>query len=192
MRHEHSLPAVQARLREALLADGDGLADIFGSTAERFAVHRRHFIHSLTHVLAKTFPAVVSLVDERFFAFMVDSFVRQHPPRTPCLYRYGEEFPAFLSTFPPSAHLSYLAEVARFEWVIHSVFHADAEASSQHFESAVPVDAIWRMALGRDGDDVDLHRGPAHLVIYRSGDDVLFEPFHAPLSRMAMTKEQES
>ena len=65
-----SLENVQSRMRDALLSKEHApLDDILGPTSPRFEIHRRHFIHSVTAALEKTFPAVVNLVDARFFAW---------------------------------------------------------------------------------------------------------------------------
>lgn len=84
-----------------------------------FAVHRRHFMTSLREALAATFPAVVRLVGEGFFAHAAHEFVGRYPPISPCLADYGHNFPPFLAGFEPCAHLAYLADCARLEWLLH-------------------------------------------------------------------------
>jgi hypothetical protein len=178
------LDAAQETIRDGLLAqDAPALESIFGRSAPRFAVHRRHFVHSLTRALENTFPAVVNLVDARFFAYAADAFIRADPPRNPRLFEYGGALPDFLERFSPCKSLPYLGDVARLEWAMHCAFHAEDEsapgavfrASVLHVASRWPVYAIWRVAMGRDEGPVDLAAGPAHLIVWREDEDVYTE-----------------
>ncbi len=177
-----SLENVQIRMRDALLSKEHApLGDILGPTLPRFEIHRRHFIRSVTAALEKTFPGVVKLVDARFFSFAADAFIRAHPPASPCLFEYGAELPDFLEAFPACASLPYLGDVARMEWAMHCVFHADdlgdelLPASLSLFASRWPVDAIWRVAMGRAEGPVDMNSGKAWVLIYRDKVEVKFE-----------------
>jgi hypothetical protein len=176
------LESSQSRMRDALLSTGsEPLGDILGPSAPRFEIHRRHFIRSLTASLEKTFPAVVNLVDTRFFGFAADAFIRQHPPTTPCLFEFGAALPGFIEAFPACASLPYLGDVARLEWAMHSVFHADDFSNEAKFPavrlfaSQWPVDAIWRVAMGRSVDPVDMNAGKAWVLVYRDDWEVKFE-----------------
>ena len=51
---------------------------------------------------ARRFPAVERLVGEEFFAGMAREFVMAHPPRSPLLLTYGDEFPDFIAAFEPA------------------------------------------------------------------------------------------
>jgi hypothetical protein len=162
------------------------LAENFARPEERFDIHRNHFVKSLTSALEKTFPAIVSLVDQRFFAYCADEFVRSDPPRAPCLFEYGSTFPDFLAQFPPCRSVPYLSDVARLEWGIHAVFHAPDPLSSVQngrglpddirlVRSPFPVHRIWQTALDPKLPEVDLAEGEARLVIYRTRDDASME-----------------
>jgi hypothetical protein len=177
-----TLESTQMRLRDALLSKEHApLDDILGPTAPRFEIHRRHFIRSVTAALEKTFPAVVNLVDARFFAYAADAFIRAHPPTSPCLFEYGGALSDFLEEFPACASLPYLGDLARMEWAMHSVFHAlgsDGECpptSLRLFSSRWPIDAIWQVAMGRDEGPVDMNSGKAWVLIYREEAEVKFE-----------------
>jgi hypothetical protein len=115
----------------ASLVLGDGLAP-----AARLALYRHHVFTTLTEVLKAAYPVVCRLVDERFFAYAVDQYIRQQPPTGPCLFEYGASFARFLADFPPCRALVYLPDVARLEWAMHVAWHA---------EEAPPVDPQrWR------------------------------------------------
>jgi hypothetical protein len=179
-----SLDGVQAKIRDGLLGhEAAVLETLFGRTAGRFAVHRRHFVRSLTGALEKTFPAVVSLTDPCFFAYAADAFIRANPPASPCLFEYGGALPDFLDAFPACETVPYIGDVARFEWALHQAFHApDASVRGAVFRPSVfhvasrwPVYAIWRVATDREEGPVDASAGPDHLLVYRAGDNVFTE-----------------
>lgn len=103
----------------------DGLIDVDGRAAgKRFDVYRNNVVVSLSEALAVGFPVICKLVGEPFFTAMAGVFVRAHPPRSPVLTMYGDAFPAFLESFPPVAHLPYLADTARLEYALREAYHA--------------------------------------------------------------------
>lgn len=120
---------IQAAWPQALL-DPDvpappGLTSWNGSDpAQRFAVYRNNVIVSLVDALADTFPVTQSLLGEEFFRAMAREFVRANPPCSPVLTFYGQEFPAFIASFPPAAALPYLPDLARLELAYVSAFFA--------------------------------------------------------------------
>ena len=54
---------------------------------KRFAVYRNNVTVSLVEALKATFPAVVALVGEAFFAEMARQFVRKTPPQSPLMFK---------------------------------------------------------------------------------------------------------
>ncbi|MGH6959563.1 MAG: HvfC/BufC family peptide modification chaperone, partial [Dongiaceae bacterium] len=139
-----------------------------------------------------------SLVDERFFSYAADAFIRDRPPRAPCLSEYGAEFADFLAAFPATQSLKYLPDVARLEWAINEAYFApDAPAldpvriaavpqdryaglifvahpSCRLIASAYPVDRIWQ--AHQPGGDIESGIDPAaggcRLLVHRQGIDV--------------------
>jgi hypothetical protein len=187
---------------------GDGLLP-----AARLQIYRHHVLTSLTDVLQTTFPVVCGLVDERFFRYAADAYIRQHPPTAPCLFEYGAHFPAFLAAFPPCRHLAYLADVARLEWALHVAWHAEicvpldpAELSGLaphdvvqltfQFDPSVtlldspwPIDQIWRVHRVDEAvhAPVDLNAGGVSLEIRRWEDDVGFRRLAPAISTFRTT-----
>ncbi len=191
----------EPQLLEAIV--GDGLLP-----TARLQMYRHHVLTSLTEVLQVTFPVICRLVDERFFRYAADAYIRQSPPEAPCLFEYGAHFPAFLATFPPCRALVYLADVARLEWALNVALHAEAcapiatdalrdmpgnEVAGLTFQchpsltlvrSPWPIDQIWR-ANQADADVtaavIDLRAGGVCLEIFRWEDAVGFRTLAPPV-----------
>jgi hypothetical protein len=60
-------------------------------------------------------------VGSRFISEAAKLFVAMHPPRTPCIAEYGEDFPVFLATCRGADRVPYLREFSRLEWHIGHV-----------------------------------------------------------------------
>lgn len=121
-----------------------------GTPTKRFGVYRNNVFASLTGCLAARFPVVARLVGEEFFSAMARVFVERHPPSSPALFEYGDDFPSFLASFPPAKALPYLPDVARLEWHI---------ATSYHAADAQPIDAtaLAQLGDGASGKGLALH-----------------------------------
>lgn len=99
---------------------------------QRFAVYRNNVMVSLIDALADTFPVIVQLVGVEFFREMARAFIQIDPPRSPQLVQYGQAFPTFLATYPPTAELPFLPDLARLELAYIAAFHAaDADAMTE-------------------------------------------------------------
>ena len=172
---------------------GDGLAP-----SARLQIYRHHYEISLAEALKAIYPVVCRLVDERFFAFAAQSYIKGAPPRRACLHDYGADFPDFLAGFSPVCHLAYLPDVARLEQRINASLHSPVAAaleaqdfqqvayadyprlvfgllpSLRYLETPWPVDRIW--LANQEGADpaVDLSEGGARLEIRQRGTEVVF------------------
>lgn len=90
----------------------------------RLALYRNNVRGSLTDVLAAAFPTVEQVVGTEFFAMTARRFLAAHPPERPELWAWGEDFPLFLSGFPPARQLPYLPDLARLEWAMSQAYFA--------------------------------------------------------------------
>jgi len=84
--------------------------------AQRLAIHAHHYEASLTAAVVGRFPATGWLVGPRRLEDAARTFVHDHPPTAPCIAEYGAQFPAFLATWPDTAHLTYVPAFADFDW----------------------------------------------------------------------------
>ncbi|MCJ8519935.1 hypothetical protein ABID21_002778 [Pseudorhizobium tarimense] len=89
----------------------------------RYDVYRNNVMVSLRRALASRFPAAERIVGEGFFAAMAGIFIREHPPRSPLLFLFGDSFPDFAETFPPAQSVAFLANV-RLEIARGRAYHA--------------------------------------------------------------------
>jgi hypothetical protein len=118
------------------------------SAEERVQIYRHHVFTTLTEALAATYPVVRRLVDERFFAYAADRYIRRHPPSGPCLHEYGGSFARFLSAFAACQHLAYLPDVARLEWALSRALHADDGIPlDRHRLAEIPAELVPRLTL---------------------------------------------
>ncbi|MDA4847132.1 DNA-binding domain-containing protein [Hoeflea poritis] len=91
---------------------------------KRFDVYRNNVTVSLVGALAEIYPAVHRLVGDDFFRAMARTYVRSEQPKSPLLFRYGDDFADFLEGFEPAKKLVYLPDVARLERAWLDAFHA--------------------------------------------------------------------
>jgi len=136
----------QTRFAEAVSdtdrAVPEGLIAWNGQQPERrFGVYRNNVAMALTGALAARFPVAEQIVGKAFFAAMAFEFVRRHPPRSPLLLAYGDDFSAFAAEFEPARELSYLPDVIRLE---------AARGKAYHAEDGVPLDSAELAAAAPD------------------------------------------
>ncbi|GAJ95767.1 HvfC/BufC N-terminal domain-containing protein [Rhizobium rhizogenes] len=154
----------------------------------RFDVYRNNVVVGLIGALASRFPATEKIVGKDFFAAMAHEFIRLHPPRSPLLLAYGEDFADFVGTFDPARDIDYLPDVIRLEAARSKAYHAADTAPldpallaaiepgrlasltfTQHPSASIlcspfPVVTIWAMNAG------EMELGP---IDNWSGEDAL-------------------
>ena len=127
-------PITQAAFTQAILDARqpvpEGLLDGQGQPAgRRFSVYRNNVAVSLTEALHEGFPVIAKLLGKANMDGLAGIYLRAHPPKSPLMMHYGEDFPDFLAGMEQLAHLGYLADVARLELAIRRSYHAaDATA----------------------------------------------------------------
>lgn len=188
----------QRGVASALLGEGDEVAVTLRQgtiTAEALLqIYRNHFILSLCDALAATYPAVAAMVGEEYFAAAARGFVLATPLAQGALQDYGEGFDGWLASLPTAAHLPWLVELARFEWMRERcvlrpyddrVFVPDQLAGLDPalmgrvrlllphdlclFRAETPVEALWAMALGQ-GQAPDELAQPCWLALRKGRD----------------------
>jgi hypothetical protein len=126
------LAARQREFARRLLDDpADGEAGL--------AVYRASVLSNFRGALAATYPVVLRLVGESFFAEAARRFAIAHPSMSGDLNEYGARFPAFLAAYPHAASLAYLPDVARLEWACHESERAP-QAAPFDFEALARIE----------------------------------------------------
>ncbi|MFC0402358.1 DNA-binding domain-containing protein [Paraburkholderia rhizosphaerae] len=194
----HSLHDLQAAFARAVLEQDPSGIDwtVCGDDRQdRLAVYIGNTHHNLREALRAVYPVVDRLVGEPFFDYAANRYIRDHPSQSGDIQRFGDSFPAFLDHFPPVASLSYLADTATLEWLVHEVFHAadhaplplselsslaSAKCSTLRFRlhpacrllaSPFPVLRIWQVNQpGSQSDEsIDASAGGDRLLVQRAG-----------------------
>jgi hypothetical protein len=152
-RDSPSFAGTQAAIAIAITGRAEGIPRELASydsaaPLTRFNVHRNTVLSALIDVLRSCYPVVERLVGEEFFRATAREFAADHPPRSPALLEYGQDFAGFLALFPPAQSLPYLPDVARLEWLYHAAYHAaDAEPMLPAALAAVPAEALCGVSL---------------------------------------------
>ncbi|MCF6320230.1 MAG: DNA-binding domain-containing protein [Rhizobiaceae bacterium] len=101
---------------------------------KRFSVYRNNVVVSLMEAMAETFPSIKTIIGEENFATLTRAFIASHPPSSPMMQAYGEEFPQFLEAFAPLANYPFLSDVAQVEISWIDAYHA---ADAQPLDGAL-------------------------------------------------------
>lgn len=114
----------------------------------RYDVYRNNVAASLAAALASRFPAAENIVGPDFFHAMSQIFIRLHPPRSPLLLAYGDDFPDFVAGFEPAKELAYLPDVMRLEVARGHAYHAaDAQPLEAQTLADVEPDRLGTLVL---------------------------------------------
>jgi hypothetical protein len=141
------MPSAHDRFTAALF-DPDLPSPVQGATGwredagARFDVYRNNVVGGLVNALAARYPVAAGIVGETFFRAMASLYVRACPPRTPMLFAYGEEFPAFVDDFPPADPVPYLGDLMRLEWARGEAYHAADARPAGPEALAIPPDRL--------------------------------------------------
>jgi Putative DNA-binding domain len=100
------------------LVDGAGLPH------HRFVIYRNNIVGALVGALRVRFSVVEQLVGADFFRMMATEYCHGNKPESAVLIYYGATFSEYISGYQASAHLPYLADVARFEDLWWQAYHA--------------------------------------------------------------------
>jgi hypothetical protein len=98
------------------------------SAIERLDVYANMYFFRLLDCLAEDFPAIRAVVGHERFHALVADYLTIHPSEHPSVRMLGRALGDFLETHPFSGEVSYLPDLARFEWHLLGAFDAaDAE-----------------------------------------------------------------
>ena len=127
-----SLRELQTRVMDALLdglilekdprgALAEGVTSLVDAPKEtalsRLRVYRNNVRTNFVDALHSSYPALWRLVGEDYFRQIARQFHLRHPSRSGDLLHAGELLPDYLAELHRADEFSYLADVARLEWL---------------------------------------------------------------------------
>ncbi|GLS89063.1 DUF2063 domain-containing protein [Psychromonas marina] len=126
------LNQLQAQFSAALFYQHDNITDAIKETQsvtplQRLQVYRNSFIMGVTEALAITYQHTSALVGEEFFNSVSRAFILNNPPLENNIMTYGLGFNEYLATLPQLTEMPYIAEMARFEWLLEQTSNAEVE-----------------------------------------------------------------
>ncbi|MBX2879059.1 MAG: DNA-binding domain-containing protein [Granulosicoccus sp.] len=167
-------------------------------TSRRFNIYRNNRATSLIENLEATYPAVLKLVGDSYFKAVARQFIDIHPPQSPVMFEYGENFGEYLCSMPTAQQILYVADVAKIEWLRNKAYHApdaplvklsDAAAMlPEHLANAVPAlhpsvgmlsskwaaGSIWSATVAGQPEQMQIRVDIGeHLLVLRRGFDVV-------------------
>ena len=217
------LADLQGAYRDYLLTGDSGklapaiVADAFDG-AERLSIYRNNFLIGLGEALKVNFPVTQQLLGRDFFEQTARRYVLAHPPRRPCLFEYGAEFPDYLRDLPELSALSYIAQVARFEFARIASYNAPVEPyvsaetlgecppdqletlvlrrarHAQIVSVSAPVVELWQahQAPQSDLSAIDMTARPRDVLVCRPDRILVIRELDAPALRFLSTAERET
>jgi hypothetical protein len=125
--------------------------------ARRFSIYRNNVAVGLLDALAARFPVTQQIVGEAFFKSIARLYITAHPPMSPLMMFYGDDFPGFIASFEAARDIAYLPDVARLE---------TARTRAYHAEDAAPLDAAVLHAIeAEDLGDLRFSLHPAVEIV---------------------------
>ena len=123
-----SLREVQQRFCAAVftapeIAPPDFIVGGHLTAGERMASYRGSVFGNLLSALRGVYPVVDRLVGAEFFDFAARHFIRAFPSPSGDVHQFGCQFADFLTNFSPVAGQPYLPDVARLEWLAHTLYY---------------------------------------------------------------------
>ena len=95
----------------------------------RLAIYSNAYAARLVEALEANYPAIAKLLGDTDFAELATEYVAAYDSRFFSIRYYGHALAAFLSSSPRYRPVPFLADLARFEWLMNEVFDAaDAES----------------------------------------------------------------
>lgn len=169
------------------------------NATQRLQVYRNNIQFLMTDALKGVFDVIEKLVGDAFFKQLCRDYISAHPSRSGDLHLFGEHMAEFIKSYKATDSLPYLADIARFEWAYHEVFH-DASckprdifqkiatiAPEQHphitfsinpasrlLSSNYPVYDIWDANVRENDQMIEINNNSTHyyLISRRQDNDI--------------------
>ncbi len=132
----HNLGEIQERFLEAIRADVSrfsGEVEPIASLTpkECVEIYSKGYVARLIETLGETFEATWWVLGDEDFFELAAQYIKTHPSQVFDLSEYGSEFPDFLATIKQNDEISFLQDLATFEWSFKNIFHKRNLKTSQ-------------------------------------------------------------
>jgi hypothetical protein len=120
------LADLERRVREAVTG-GSAMDELLRPLAafrpgEQVGVYHEGWFARLHGILKDDFPATAAATGEKPFAALARAYLAAHPPADPNITYVGDGFAAFLARRRGLRGRAFLADLARLEWAVTSIF----------------------------------------------------------------------
>lgn len=131
-------------LFDANLDIPDGIIGPDGQAAPvRFGVYRNNVIVSLIEAMKDAYPSTLSILEDENFSRIARNYIAIHPPKSPMMQEFGNQFAHFLQEFEPLKSSPFLVDLASAEraWLV--AYHAeDQPVVAPEALGAVPPEIV--------------------------------------------------
>lgn len=86
-------------------------------------IYARGYVARLTDTLGETFEATWWILGDEDFFELARQYIKKNPSKFFDLSEYGAGFPDFLASFKQAEEISFLHDLAKFEWTFKEIFH---------------------------------------------------------------------
>ncbi|MFT6925967.1 MAG: hypothetical protein ACJAZP_001561 [Psychromonas sp.] len=141
-----NIKQLQRQFSDTLLYKNDQIADqikpkkAFASD-DLLQIYRNNFVMGVTEALSATYQHTLSLVGETFFNAVARQFILRHPPKENNMMTYGDGFSEYLDHLEQLKELPYVAEMARFEWLLEQTSNKKLQTVSLDIEQLKSIPA---------------------------------------------------
>ncbi|WP_028863726.1 DNA-binding domain-containing protein [Psychromonas aquimarina] len=163
------LSELQHQFSDALLYKNDLISgqikerDSF-SSKDLLQVYRNSFVMGVTEALTVTYQHTLALVGEEFFNAAARQFILQQPPQENNIMAYGDGFYNFLGSLEQLKEMPYIAETARFEWLLEQTANA-------HIQTALLDVVMLAKVQPEQFTDIVFHI-PQQVTLFHSEQDI--------------------
>ena len=159
---------------------------------ECIEIYSKGYFARLTEALGETFEATWWVLGDEDFFELAGQYIKTNPSEVFDLSEYGFGFPDFLASLKQNDEISFLQDLAKFEWAFKNIFHkqnlqspmvgwpAGAEStklilsdSAMLLTSRFSVYEIWKRRAHpiETVGEVDWSQ-PEHLVLFKKDSQV--------------------
>lgn len=193
---EQTLGGDQSAFLDAVFSLQATLDTAIEQHKHRLWVYQNNVFAALQDYFKDIYPATCGVVGDAFFKQMVQRYVQGEPPSEGNIYLYGANFSTVIESFEGLQSLTYLADLARYEWAIHAAYFAAVSDSfepssiaqeqlltadivmnnsAQLFQSQFPLYEIHRQSLPDfEGEvNIDLSQSQDELLVCKVANTVI-------------------